>query len=269
MLDYKLLYKKFIELEDYKDIPVEWQDEYRAFFKEQYKIYGNGVRGFAKKTFFRKKIQEVYSKEWNEFKSYISTRYTDEGVGIKLLAKELDISYTKVRRLLEHFMDIEIRKGTNVVTDHLRKVRSENAKLAGGWRHRKTKNKNTQRGVQGYFYNNSRKKYVWLRSTYEFIFAKWLDKNKIDWDVETQQWNLGEESYRPDFFIYENSTLVKIVEVKGYYKNRLWKFEELKKLPELKNIEFCLIDDITPFLDNTTYLGELKCWKTNRLLELE
>ena len=269
MLNYKLLYKKFIDLEDYDGIPTEWQDEYREFFKEQYEIYGNGARGFVKKTFFRKKIKEIYSEEWQQFSSYIKFRYEDDGVGIKLLARELDITYTKVRRLLEHFMDISIRKGNNVITDNLRRVRSENAKLAGGWRNKKTKNKNTQRGVQGYFYNNSRKKYVWLRSTYEFIFAKWLDKNKIDWDVEEMQWKLGGESYRPDFFIYENNTLVKIIEVKGYYKNRLWKFDALKKLPELKSIEFCLIDDITPFLDNTTYLGELKWWKNNRLLELK
>jgi hypothetical protein len=71
------------------------------------------------------------------------------------------------------------------------------------------------------------------------------------------------------FFVYENDKLVKIIEVKGYFKNRLWKFDELKKQPSLQNVEFSLIDDITPFLDGKTYLGELKWWKQNRLLRLE
>jgi hypothetical protein len=184
------------------------------------------------------------------------------------LAREIGISYTKMRRLME-YLQIPIRVGYDVVTDHLRVVRRNNAIAQGGWRDRKTKNKNTERGVQGYFFNESRQKYVWLRSTYEVILAKWLNKNKIDWDVESQQWTIGNESYRPDFFLYENEALVKIIEVKGYFKNRLWKFDELKKEPSLQNVEFCLIDDITPFLDGTTYLGELSWWKQNRLLKLE
>ena len=49
---------------------------------------------------------------------------------------------------------------------------------------------------------------------------KWLDSNKIDWDVESQQWMIGNETYRPDFFIYENGILKKIIEVKGYFKNK-------------------------------------------------
>jgi hypothetical protein len=268
MLDLNTLYRKFIELDGYRDIRNEWQTEYREFFKEQYKLYGNGARGFVKKTFIRKKLQEVYADEWNYFVSSVRQKYEHDGVGLKLMARELNISYTKMRRLLE-YINIPIRKGYNVVTENLKRVRSENAIKSGGWRNRRTKNKNTERGVTGYFFNKSRQKYVWLRSTYEYILAKWLDKNKFDWDVESQQWMLGAESYRPDFFIYEAGKLVKIIEVKGYFKNRVWKFEELKKDPSLKNVEFCLIDNITPFLDGNTYLGELKWWKQNRLLNLE
>jgi hypothetical protein len=267
MLSLQELYKKFVELEGtvFKD---EWKNEYRTFFIEQYKLYGNGARGFVKKSFTRQKLQKVYTDEWDYFVDTLRIRYEVDGVGLKLLAREIGISYTKVRRLLES-VDIPIRKGRNVVTDNLKRVRSENATSSGGWRNRRTKNKNTERGVQGYFFNQSRQKYVWLRSTYEVVLAKWLDKNKIDWDVEAQQWMIGIESYRPDFFIYETDTLVKIIEVKGYFKNRVWKFDELKKEPSLHNVEFSLIDDITPFLDGKTYLGELKWWKQNRLLKLE
>lgn len=261
------LYKQFIEPTDCSSLPETYNLEYRNFFTKLYKTHGNGARGFAKKSFTKNKLKELYKNDWDFFKLYIKTKY-DDGVGLKLLAREIDISYTKMRRLME-FLEIPIRTGQSVVTEHLRIIRRNNAIAQGGWRNRKTKNKNTERGVQGYFYNDSRKKYVWLRSTYEVIMAKWLNKNKIDWDVESQQWMIGNESYRPDFFVYENNTLVKIIEVKGYYKNRLWKFDELKKETSLKTVEFCLIDDITPFLDGTTYLGELKWWKQNRLLKLE
>jgi|LakMenE01Jun11ns_1017448.scaffolds.fasta_scaffold9787930_2 hypothetical protein len=268
MLDLNTLYCKFIELKECSNIRDEWKDEYREFFKEQYKLYGNGARGFVKKSFVRKKLTEVYPDEWLYFVSTLQSKYEFDGVGLKLMAREIGISYTKMRRLLE-YTGIPIRKGYSVVTEHLRKIRRANAIASGGWRNKKTKNKNTERGVQGYFFNQSKQKYVWLRSTYEVILAKWLDKNKMNWAVESQQWMIGTESYRPDFFIYENNELVKIIEVKGYYKNRLWKFDELKKEPSLQNVEFCLIDNITPFLDGNTYLGELKWWKQNRLLKLE
>lgn len=267
MLDLNTLYRKFIDLEGCSDIRKEWQPEYREFFKEQYKLYGNGARGFVKKFFVRNKLKELYKNDWEFFNSYIKTKY-DSGIGLKLLARELKISYTKMRRLMEH-LELPIRTGRNVVTEHLCAVRHTNAVIQGGWRNKKTKNKNTERGVQGYFFNQSKQQYVWLRSTYEVILAKWLDKNGMDWAVESHQWMIGTQSYRPDFFIYENNELVKIIEVKGYYKNRLWKFEELKKEPSLQNVEFCLIDNITPFLDGNTYLGELKWWKQNRLLKLE
>jgi hypothetical protein len=269
MLDLNTLYRKFVDLEYHNQLPKKWEKEYRLYFIRQYKLYGNSARGFAKKNFLRDKIKQEYSEEWEYFVNYIKNKYEVDGVGLKLLAKSIGISYTKMRRLMEYSMNIPIRKGNNVITEHLRKVRSVNAKRAGGWRNRKTKNKNTERGVQGYFYNSSKNKYVWLRSTYEVILAKWLNNNSIEWDVECKQWMIGKESYRPDFFIYENDILVKIIEVKGYFKNRVWKFEELKKIKELENIEFCLIDDIKPFLNGSTYLGELQWWKQNRLLELK
>jgi hypothetical protein len=268
MLDLKALYDKFIEPKEVSDICDAWKDEYAEFFKEQFKLYGNGARGFAKRAFAKKKLQEIYATEWKYFLTTVQHKYEVDGVGLKLLAREMGISYTKMRRFLEYAC-IPIRKGNNVVTENLKRVRSENAKAFGGWRNRRTKNKNTNRGVQGYFFNQSRQKYVWLRSTYEVILAKWLDKNGIDWDTEVKQWMVGNESYRPDFFIYEENKLVKIIEVKGYYKNRLWKFEELKKEPDIQNVELSLIDDITPFLYNNTYLGELKWWKQSRLLKLE
>ena len=58
--------------------------------------------------------------ELNEY--YIS------GYGFKTIAKELNLSYTETRNLLIGWLKIKTRKGTSVVTDVLRKKRSENVK---------------------------------------------------------------------------------------------------------------------------------------------
>jgi hypothetical protein len=75
MLDLNTLYCKFIELKECSNIRDEWKDEYREFFKEQYKLYGNGARGFVKKSFVRKKLTEVYPDEWLYFVSTLQSKY--------------------------------------------------------------------------------------------------------------------------------------------------------------------------------------------------
>jgi hypothetical protein len=70
-----------------------------------------------------------------------------------------------------------------------------------------------------------------LRSTWEYKVALYLDKNNIEWDYEVCCYQVSEtETYRPDFFIYENGLLQRIIEVKGYwYKNNKVKFENFKQ----------------------------------------
>ncbi len=200
----------------------------------------------------------------------IETLY-EEGHGFKTLAKNLELSYSVCRKLCVDYIGIEYRKGTNVVTDVLRKKRSDNVKGNKSpwydWPHRmpelSSKNGKT---IQGY-YTKKDGNTVWLRSTYEYIIAKWLDKIDVDWNTEVQCYELSNgERYRPDFFIYEDNKLKTVIEVKSRYfnkENREYKFHMFK---EEYGLDCMLIIDITKFT-NKTYHQELKEWKIKRLLE--
>lgn len=198
------------------------------------------------------------------------TKLYDEGYGYKRLGKELDLTYSVIRVLLNKHIGIETRKGHDVVTDKLKQIRSKNAKINNpffDWPRKKPRllEKNAK-SIQGYYLKKDGTK-VWLRSTYEYIIAKWLDKLDVDWKVEIKAYRLKNgENYRPDFFIYKDDKLQSIIEVKSRYfnkENREYKFHMLK---EEYDIDCLLITDITKFTDKT-YHQELKEWKEQRLLE--
>jgi hypothetical protein len=209
-----------------------------------------------------------------EIKNELNHLYT-EGFGIKSIASAIGISYTNCRYLLSK-AGIEMRTGHSIVTDKLKESRRNKAlaekKNKTGWfnvnvrTNLKIKAK-TRRGVQGWYFNQSIQKWVWLRSTYEYIFAKWLDQTKHLWDIEVKCFDINGETYRPDFFIYDNNmNITKIVEIKGYYDNRTYKAEILN---QMLNIEVCVIgltnQTIAPYIETgLTYGSELKNWKITR-----
>lgn len=213
-----------------------------------------------------------------ETKKFLEEKY-NLGYGFKSLIKEfeLPVTYSKIRLLFD-FMGIDRRKGNNIVTERLKEFRRDKAldehKNKTGWFsegiQESIKNKNhTSRGIQGYYFNMYRQKYVWLRSSWEYIYACWLDSKNIDWDVEVKSFNLKDgKKYRPDFFIYENKKLVSIVEIKGYWKDKTWKYNELSK--NIKNLEFSLITNISPYTTNNMKVKEMiQHWKNNRKLKIE
>jgi hypothetical protein len=65
------------------------------------------------------------------------------------------------------------------------------------------------RGYAG-FYNKN-----YLRSSYEYAYAKYLDFYNIEWEYEERTFDVGFKLYKPDFFLYTNGTLSLIVEVKS------------------------------------------------------
>jgi hypothetical protein len=76
-----------------------------------------------------------------------------------------------------------------------------------------------------------------FRSSWEAEVAKYLDNKKIDWKYEEREFEISEtESYRPDFFIYLNNTFIKLIEVKGFFREEnKRKFEKFKiKYPHIK-----------------------------------
>jgi hypothetical protein len=241
--------------------------------KEKYLNYKN-ENGYSKYSYVARKyfLKELLTEE---IKNEISQAYNN-GYGIKSIAAQIEIGYTNCRLLLNS-VGVEIRKGTSVVTEKLKEMRKNKSNTEKnnktGWfcenirKHLKIESK-TQRGVQGWYFNESMQKWVWLRSTYEYIFAKWLDRTKHLWDIEVITYKIEEETYRPDFFIYDcdGKNIIKIVEIKGYYDNRAYKVELLN---EILNVDVCIIGltnkTISQYIEsNSNYGLELKKWKIIR-----
>lgn len=90
-----------------------------------------------------------------------------------------------------------------------------------------------------------------FKSTWEMKVANYLTENNLLWQYETITYDLNSlGTYTPDFFIYdEQGTLLKIIEVKGYFwpKNKQ-KYESFKENYSVINIE----------LWNASKLKELK-----------
>lgn len=202
----------------------------------------------------------------------------ENGFGIKLIAKYLKLSYTNCRKLLFDVCKIEMRKGRKVSTEITKKIRKEKAIFEKdnkiGWFKKEVREKlkienKTHKGVQGYYFNKSLNKFVWLRSSYEYIFAKWLDRTKHLWDSELKTYKLENALYKPDFFILnENNDILKIIEIKGYFDNRSYKVELLNE--KLKNIDCVLLNfsntSIQPYIEkDSNYLKELEKWKIERI----
>lgn len=247
-----------------KNIPQEFAKEYKEFAARRYAEIGNSARASSKRTFLIENVSRVFPKEYHFVKNQISSLY-EEGYGLKRIAKIVGLTHTRMRTLFG-ILGIEINKGQNVVYEKTREIRSKNLKemyekRTGWFRTFERKTNKTSRGIQGYYYNKSRGKLVWIRSTYEYVYAKWLDKQGIDWDVEQKTFELEGTTYRPDFFIYEDGVLTKIIEIKGYWARGIRKTKELSaKL----DIEVVLIRDITPYCA-VSYKKELLEWKLHRL----
>lgn len=212
------------------------------------------------------------TKFYHELKQIFYDEYHTQEKGIKMLAKEYSMTDMQMRGMLQ-FLEIDLRKGQNVVTERVRELRRQKAfdehKKGIGFFdpsiRRKIEDSNA-RGVQGYFLNESTQELVWLRSTYEYIFAKWLNRTKQKWDMEVTYYKIGDSIYRPDFFIYDETftTLEKIVEIKGYWDNNSNK--ALKLNEELSDVDVSVIMDIERFIENgSTYEKQLAEWKERRI----
>ncbi|MDF2904489.1 MAG: restriction endonuclease, partial [Bacillus sp. (in: firmicutes)] len=69
----------------------------------------------------------------------------------------------------------------------------------------------------------------YLRSSYEYAYARYLDYLSIPWSYEEYTFNIGYKTYKPDFFLYDkDGKLEKIVEIKS--RNEKAKTEAKKAL---------------------------------------
>jgi len=197
---------------------------------------------------------------------YLKSVY-DDGYGLKVIAREIGLTYSRIRSLFV-YLEIDIRRGYDISTSKTDEFRS--ARVKGNknpwydWTNRIPEmHASTSKGIQGYF-KRKNGQFVWLRSTWEFIYAKWIDDKNINWEFEGEHFHLSSgESYRPDFSIFDdNGQLLYIVEVKGFFKNRMYKIDLMKK--DYPNIKMIVIHDISKYCKN--YHEELKIWKQERIL---
>ncbi len=77
------------------------------------------------------------------------------------------------------------------------------------------------RGYAGFY------KEYYLRSSYEYAYAFYLDYFSVPWSYEDQVFEIDGKSYKPDFFFYDqNGKLEKIVEIKSRNKEAKEKAEK-------------------------------------------
>lgn len=127
------------------------------------------------------------------------------------------------------------------------------------------------RGYSGYYKN------IFLRSSYEYAYAKYLDFNNLEWRYEEENFEIDGELYKPDFFIYQNNVLMKIIEIKSDVEEELKKgrkrvkglqskigikcelitYEQLKKI--YKNMPYTLNSTITEW-KNSEHTTIQKVW---------
>jgi hypothetical protein len=74
---------------------------------------------------------------------------------------------------------------------------------------------------------------IWMRSSWEVAYAKYLDKQGTKWQYESKTFDLGNTTYTPDFYLPETDTYI---EIKGYWNERSkWVFPLFKKFfPKIK-----------------------------------
>lgn len=193
-------------------------------------------------------------------KDFLNDLYWNKEYGLKEIASLLGITYSKTRTLFT-LAGIEHRKGRGVITSRLKKSRSDRALDNNPWTDWPTKNpglaKRNGRGIQGVYEGK------WLRSTYEFIYAKWLDRTNQTWKYEESQYQTPFGGYRPDFFIYKDSKLSAIVEIKGlWYSTSEERIKKTNFLKQTLDIPVSIITDVTPYIEaGSNYEKEKLIWK--------
>lgn len=219
---------------------------------------------------------DVIHEKVPRLKELLNFLYHDQGIGFKLLTKLFDnsVSYTQLRRIFVT-LGIEKRNGTSCTTHSLKLLRSENAISKGIWKNwtekYQTKDKLTKHYLGGWYLNESTKKYVWLRSSWEFGYANWLNSNAIEWQYEESSYLLKNGLYyRPDFFIYVNGSLSKVVEIKATWNHgaldRIEKYYQFKQ--EYSNVHSEIITEELFDIIDIPYNKVLAAWKKIRKLDL-
>lgn len=85
-------------------------------------------------------------------------------------------------------------------------------------------------------------KKIKMHNKWEVIYAKYLDKQGIEWQYEPKTFDLGKTTYTPDFYLPETDEWV---EIKDYWRIDIKKkFDLFKKKYNSMNIKIILKKDL-------------------------
>lgn len=155
----------------------------------------------------------------------------------KGLTKETDVRLLALSNsIVEFYVDLP---GTFTGKTHTEETKSSISASMNG-------NRNANhRGDRQSFYKDIR-----MDSRWEVGTARYLDKISVVWKYNEFGYKLSDgRYYYPDFFIYENDILVKVIEVKGYFREKnKQKYEQF----------LCEYPDVP-----------IELWQKDKLIELE
>ena len=87
-------------------------------------------------------------------------------------------------------------------------------------------------------YKKFQYKNIYFRSSWESLFAQWLDLSGIKWEYEPKTFNLGKTTYLPDFYLLEFNCWI---EIKGWWRDDAKeKFKQFNK--KYNNLNIKLFD---------------------------
>jgi len=216
----------------------------------------NFIDSADRKNVGRKTFIKSFSETNKSDLEYLKEIY-DSGYGLKVIAKEIGISYSSLRTIFRNF-GFDIRKGMCVVTD---KLKSFGSLRVQGDKTPWSYIDNTEHGsVAGFYFSAQQNKKFYLRSTLEYIFAKHLDENMEIWAAEpfvlSKSIDGITRTYRPDFVTYdEDGNIKNIYEIKGGYFN-----DNNSEIAE--SFGAIVIRDVLEYTKSELpYLKELENWK--------
>jgi len=123
----------------------------------------------------------------------------------------------------------EKKKNISLTPEHVENIRLANIKNQKwqGFDNPVYKNLKIGRGKCGFYVAKSGTRY-WMKSSWERIFAAFLDFENLKWEYESTRFKLEDKTYIPDFYIKEWDLFV---EVKGYLDDySTWKLVQFRKL---------------------------------------
>jgi len=147
--------------------------------------------------------------KYNISKEFLIKEYIKKNKSMKIIAKEIECSEATICYRMKKY---------NI----LRRNRYEAMKGVP------KSNKGKKHHWYGKIIHGKWGKYkgIYMRSSWEILYAKYLDKQHINWQYEPIAFELDNTTYTPDFYLPEKN---KYIEIKGY-----WRDDSKKKFNKFK-----------------------------------